>query len=162
MKVSMTIINDMPHYSIEGVTFLRSLTTDRFIKDGNRTWRLSTHPTVEGVTFYSFGITDPINPPGHGGEWSSNTYHINNMFGVDLIECDVDRWACAIDKKELSILNQALSYLEDNNMMCDISNDYVQACQEMGPEDYQSWEDFAFSRCLGVARREFAKSFIWM
>jgi hypothetical protein len=162
MNAIKRIINEEVNYSIEGVYFDHSLTTVKTIIDGHRTWRLSKHVTVEGITFHSFGITDPINPPGHGGEWSSNTDAINMMFDTNLVECCVDSWACAIEEEELSILIQTLSYTKDNNMMCDIANDYSQACQEMDPEDFQSWEQFSLSHCLGIARREFANKVIWM
>ena len=33
-----------------------------------------------------------------------------------------------------------------NSWACDIANDYAQAIQEMGPEDYQSWEEYSHHR----------------
>jgi hypothetical protein len=33
-----------------------------------------------------------------------------------------------------------------NSWACDIANDYAQALQEMGPDDYESWEVYSRRR----------------
>ena len=33
-----------------------------------------------------------------------------------------------------------------NSWACDIANDYAQARQEMGPDDYESWEEYSHRR----------------
>ena len=33
-----------------------------------------------------------------------------------------------------------------NSWACDIANDYAQARQEMGPDDYESWEVYSHRR----------------
>jgi hypothetical protein len=35
---------------------------------------------------------------------------------------------------------------EFNSWACDIANDYAQAVQEMGPDDYESWEVYSRRR----------------
>lgn len=107
MKTFRTDINGFTRYSIEGVTFKAK--SDRLIKDGHRTWRLTTHETEEGIILYSFGVTDERNPPGHGGEWSSRADVINDVFDCNLFDIVVDGWSCAIDKDEFSVLNRALN-----------------------------------------------------
>jgi len=33
-----------------------------------------------------------------------------------------------------------------NSWACDIANDYAQALQEMGPDDYETWEEYSHRR----------------
>ena len=33
-----------------------------------------------------------------------------------------------------------------NSWACDIANDYAQALQEMGPDDYQTWDEYSHAR----------------
>lgn len=35
-----------------------------------------------------------------------------------------------------------------NSMACEIANDYAQARQEMGPEDFQEWEQYLEERMI--------------
>lgn len=38
------------------------------------------------------------------------------------------------------------NYFLSNDFLCEIANDYSQAMEEMGPEDFQSWEDYRDTR----------------
>jgi hypothetical protein len=33
-----------------------------------------------------------------------------------------------------------------NSWACDVANDYAQARQEMGPDDYEPWDEYAYRR----------------
>jgi len=35
---------------------------------------------------------------------------------------------------------------EFNSWACDVANDYEQARREMGPDDYETWEQYSFRR----------------
>ena len=39
-----------------------------------------------------------------------------------------------------------MTHDEFNSWACDIANDYAQAVQEMGPDDYETWEQYSFRR----------------
>lgn len=61
------------------------------------------HPEI---TVFSFGFMchNPVERPGHGGEWSSNSKAINEVFGTDLIEVALDNVSCAVSLKWLKEL----------------------------------------------------------
>lgn len=62
---------------------------------------------AEGLPFpiwnYGFWYYDEYKTrrPGHGGEWSSRTSIINEMFGSSIMEIGFDSWACAIDVEDM-------------------------------------------------------------
>lgn len=68
-------------------------------------YRLTSY-NVEGLTIYTFGwfADDAKSRPGHGGEWSSNSTNINEVFGVNLTEIGVDGIAASIDVDVLKSL----------------------------------------------------------
>ena len=39
-----------------------------------------------------------------------------------------------------------MTHDEFNSWACDIANDYAQAVQEMGPHDYETWEQYSHRR----------------
>ena len=59
-------------------------------------YRLRQHLHPE-IPVYSFGFmaNNPKYRPGHGGEWSSNSRQILNIFGEDLLEIALDQISCA-------------------------------------------------------------------
>lgn len=46
---------------------------------------------------------------------------------------------------------------EFNSWACDVANDYAQAVQEMGPDDYESWEQYSQRR---LAQRDEAEAYV--
>jgi hypothetical protein len=46
---------------------------------------------------------------------------------------------------------------EFNSWACDVANDYEQARQEMGPDDYESWEVYSRRR---LAQRDEAEAYV--
>jgi len=67
-------------------------------KDNGGEYRLTSYD-IEGLTIYTFGLflDNPKARPGHGGEWSSNSTNINEVFNINIIEIGVDGLAAAID-----------------------------------------------------------------
>ena len=39
-----------------------------------------------------------------------------------------------------------MTHDEFNSWACDIANDYAQAVQEMGPDDYETWDQYSHHR----------------
>jgi hypothetical protein len=64
---------------------------DKTVKAHGGTFRLTSYTDEEGNEYFSFGymVDDVKQRPGHGGEWSSNSKAINEVFGIDLIECAI-------------------------------------------------------------------------
>lgn len=48
---------------------------------------------------------------------------------------------------------------EFNSWACDVANDYAQAVQEMGPDDYESWEVYSQRR---LAQRDEAEAYVML
>lgn len=74
-------------------------------------FRLTAHK-AGSLTVYTFGLMckDPKERPGHGGEWSSNSDTINEMFGVDIRECGYNGISCAIDINDMKAFAPAGVY----------------------------------------------------
>lgn len=70
------------------------------------TMRLTKYKHEEIPCLYSFGLTvnNPKHAPGHGGEWSSNSYEVNKLFGTDLKEVGLDGISMAVSLEWLKSL----------------------------------------------------------
>lgn len=70
------------------------------------TMRLTNYKHEEIPCLYSFGLTvdNPKHAPGHGGEWSSNSYEVNKVFKTDLKEVGVDGMSMAVSLEWLKSL----------------------------------------------------------
>jgi len=68
--------------------------------------RLTKYKHDEIPCLYSFGLTidDPKHKPGHGGEWSSNSYEVNKLFNTDLKEVVVNQMSVAVSLEWLKEL----------------------------------------------------------
>jgi len=86
MILTFTRIND--HYQLYALTEPLVQVSHLFKKVKTGVARLTTYQS-EGVNFYTFGLNAFENKPDHGGEWSSNSDYINEVFGTDIIECAV-------------------------------------------------------------------------
>lgn len=108
-KLTFVRINDNfePHIVVEKLTKV----TETLIFDDHGRWRLTEWSDEEGKTFYSFGIKSSGTQPGHGGEWSSNSVAINEIFNVDITECAVRQingdypgnFAMAMNRKDIPV-----------------------------------------------------------
>jgi len=76
----------------EHLKYTNNVDVDGLEPGTDKIWRLTTYK-LPGTTLLlcSYGVmmTDPKNRPGHGGEWSSRCEIINQIYGVNLIECVV-------------------------------------------------------------------------
>jgi hypothetical protein len=86
MEIKFTRINDS--YELYALVAPLEKVSEQFKEVPTGIARLTTYQS-EGVNFYSFGLNAFDNKPGHGGEWSSNSGYINEVFGTDIIECAV-------------------------------------------------------------------------
>ena len=115
---------------IDNVGELTEIETN-IIEDERGKWRLTAYVDKQGNTYYSFGVFTPNNLPGHGGEWSSRTEVINEVFGTDLIECGVDSRAMSILRANVE-LGDLLQW-KDNEIqlkrsrLCEFNDDYPSA-----------------------------------
>lgn len=86
MKLKFTRINDYFELYADIEPLVK--VSEQFNEVETGVARLTTYQS-EGVNFYSFGLNTHENKPGHGGEWSSNSHYINEVFGVDIVECAI-------------------------------------------------------------------------
>jgi hypothetical protein len=86
MEIKFTRINDS--YELYALVAPLEKVSEQFKEVPTGIARLTIYQS-EGVNFYSFGLNTFDNKPGHGGEWSSNSRYINEVFGTDIIECAV-------------------------------------------------------------------------
>ena len=92
--------NDRANLYLYGpmVELVETRTVDAW--DGQYRLRKYLAGDLEVFTF-GFMATDPRKRPGHGGEWSSNSEQINQVFGVNLRECAYNQIACAIKIEDM-------------------------------------------------------------
>lgn len=84
----------------------KKFSMEQKVSNDHGTFRLTTYLAGDLEIFtFGFYASDPKERPGHGGEWSSNSHAIRQVFGEDLKEIAYNGLACAIrieDAKELA------------------------------------------------------------
>jgi hypothetical protein len=69
--------------------------------EGEYRLRTYSHPDIPVLCSFGFWYYDEKRRPGHGGEWSSNSRVINEVFGTDLYEVALDQISMAVSLKWL-------------------------------------------------------------
>ncbi len=89
---------------------LQTITEDR----GEYRLRKYKHPEIP-IHSFGFMANEGEYKPGHGGEWSSNSVAINNVFKTNLLEVDVDQISVAVPIDWLKkVMRDNVTWKEDH------------------------------------------------
>jgi len=109
-KIALIYFNNCWNVYCEGdeVTFRNPTESFTVRSDNSRSgeWRLRKHDGQIQIPLYTFGyMADRLEArPGHGGEWSSRSSIVNEVFGVQLMEIAYNRVSCAVLVSDLQRL----------------------------------------------------------